>query len=589
MAEPTDASRDFVLQLEKALTTRRLYAPHMAPYREASERLLEKARAAAAGDGFTLRFGPTDLFSGKTSLVHRPKREESFFFPLYRDGLREMTVGPEVSAAELEALLTAFQAEEKRLLGPSDDTVTYLWRCDLTSITYSAIDGIGDQEGDEGAEDTKDDYRSLVADLTARIQDPGPPMTGQSYAFLVDADVKVAETDFHYESTTTHRTFEDNPTVLHLTPAEAQGLRGELQSERETELIGRFTDILFVMLGNPGRAVSGAGLAPVFLRLLEGYWAAADFTALRGLASRLGGAARGVPDPENRAAARGVLDRFLNPERLAATLDLLKQGALGADVAETIWTLAGAPAFPMLVEAMATLSDGPVRAAVTAYVQREAKAKPELLRGLLAAPEVKRVRGALALVDERLESFYARELLALAGHADEAIRLKGLAAAGRLGGPEAAEVLWKALHADPSPSVRLFAFRIVGASPPPGIGERLLALVSAPTFAERPAFERDKFVRLLGRVAPDRARPLFESWVPARKWLWQPKDTEAAELAFAGLASCGGEALAHVKAAAAGGGKLGEAAARVLAARDARGPADATIPPGGLRPAAPRK
>lgn len=566
MAEAVEDVREFVLQIEKVLITRRLYAPHMATYVETSQRLLEKCGAALGEQGFTLRVGPMDLFLGKTSLLNRPKREDCYFFPLYRDGLREMSFATGVTPEELEALMRVFEAEEKRLLGASEDTVSFLWRCDLASITYSAIDGIGDQEGDdEGVASGGDDYRALVAELVAKIQDPAPPSTGQSYAFVLDADVKVAATDFHYEATTQRRAFADNPTVLALAPEEAQAIRAELDREREVDLLSRFVAILFAILEDPRASVPAASLTPVLGKLLEGYWAARDFEAFCVLLRKLAAAAESVPSPENRTAARELVVSFHTPERIRHTTELVKEGALPLETAEGFWGLGGEAVVDLLINIWAGLPEGAARTAMGNHLKRRIAAQPDLLRVALRSTEARHVRAALSLMDERLSSYYAAELLALVSHADENVRLKGVQAAGRLGGDQALEALWRAMEADASKSVRLQAYRLVAASKVAGLAERLQALVTAPAFSERPAWEREKYVRLLGSVAGDAARPLFESWIPGKRWFWQAKDLEQAELAFHGLAACGGAGLERVKAVAAEGGKLGEAAKKALA------------------------
>ena len=84
-------ARDFAQQLEKTLAARRLYNPTSTPYREANERLVEKMHAASGPDGVTFRVEATELFLDDRSVLSKTRREEAFFFPLYRDGLRELT------------------------------------------------------------------------------------------------------------------------------------------------------------------------------------------------------------------------------------------------------------------------------------------------------------------------------------------------------------------------------------------------------------------------------------------------------------------------------------------------------------------
>ncbi|MFQ5792829.1 MAG: hypothetical protein ACE5JI_20365, partial [Acidobacteriota bacterium] len=163
MAESVKTIREFLVSLDRALTTRRLYSAGSAPYHEASKNVLEKFQQAAGEVGFALRIGPKDLSVGKVSVLSSENQEDWPFFTLFRDGLRELSFSSQVTVEELDQLLSALEAERNGVLGPSQDTVSFLWRCDLHGITFTAIDGIGDQEG-EGQQDLEtEDYRALVA------------------------------------------------------------------------------------------------------------------------------------------------------------------------------------------------------------------------------------------------------------------------------------------------------------------------------------------------------------------------------------------------------------------------------------------
>ena len=120
------------------------------------------------------------------------------------------------------------------------------------------------------------------------------------------------------------------------------------------------------------------------------------------------------------------------------------------------------------------------------------------------------------------------------------------------------------MESDPSKSVRLYAFRAMSTVNWPDLAQRLEALVSEPTFSERPMWEREKYVRLLGQIGGEDVVPLFESWMPSKRWMWQSKDLEMLELALRGIGSTGNEGYAKVQRFAAGGGKPGEVARKVL-------------------------
>ena len=555
-----ESVRDFVLQIEKTLSARRLYHPGNAAYQDASQRLLEKCRAATEGDSFTIRFTSTDLFFEKIPILTRPKHEDSFFFPLFRDGLRELTFTADISARDLDALLDVLQTKERALA--NDDIVNLLWRRELTGIVHKAVDGIGDSEEDGEA---GNELHSLIAELTESIRNPAAPVTGQKYAFVVDAEVKVGQTDLHYDATTLRRSFEENPTVLRLAEAETQRIRGELGEDRDQTLVERFIEILLVIVRSPAKTIEPPVIAPVFQQIAEGYWAARDYARVTAVLTHVHAAATQAPNPEYRAALADIIRRFLSVERLNLLFLDFVGGALPPQIAFRIWDLVPDDViWPILLDAFSRLPEGETRTLVLTALRRRMAANSELLRQSLSSPEPARVRASMALLDEKIERIFASDLIQLTSHREESIRLKGLAAAARIGGPDALEALWKAMEGDPSKSVRLYAFRAMSTVSWPALATRLKALVTEEHFATRPLWERQKYVRLLGEIGGQEVAPLFESWIPAKRWLWQAKDLEMLELALCGLGSTGEAGFERVRLIADERGKPAEVAKKVL-------------------------
>lgn len=569
-----ESVRDFALQVEKTLAARRLYHPGNAAYQEANERLLEKCRTAAGDEGFTLTVTATDLFYDKFSILNRPKHDDSYFFPLFRDGLRELTFTPEVTAADLDAFVNVLGMKE-RDLGPADDMINHLWRLDLATIIHNAIDGIGESE-DDG--ESGNELHGLVADLAEKIKDPAPPVTGQKYAFIMDADTRVGQQDFHYDATTLRRSFEENPSVLRLSEEEAGQIRTELGQDRDQVLVERFIEILLVMVRSPEKTIEPAVIAPVFQQIAEGFWNARDYARVAAILAHVNAAAGEAPNPEYRAALADVVRRFLTVERLNILFLDFVGGALPANIAMRLWDLVPDDViWPILLDSWSRLPEGETRGIVLNALRRRMATNMELMRQALGSPEATRVRAALALLDERIERIFANELIQLAAHPEESIRLKGLAAAARLGGAAALEALWKAMESDPSKSVRLYAFRAISTVNWPDLAPRLEALVTEQHFAERPLWEREKYVRLLGTIGGAEMAPLFESWIPSKRWLWQAKDLEMLELALRGLGSTGEQGYERVRELSRGGGKPAEVARKVLDSLSRADAGDSTL------------
>jgi hypothetical protein len=556
-----ESVKDFVLQIEKTLAARRLYHPGNAAYIDAGQRLLEKCRAAAGEDGFTITLTSTDLFVDKVSILSRPKHDDSFFFALFRDGLRELTFLPDVTAEDLDGFMSVLETKD-RDLAVTDDMVNHLWRRDLNTIVHKAMDGIGESEEDG---EPGNELHGLVADLASHIRDPAPPTTGQHYAFTVDADVRVAQQDFHYNATTLRRAFDENPTVLTLAADEAQQIRTELSQNRDSVLVERFVEILLVIVRSPQKSIDPNTIAIMFQQLADGYWNARDYARVTAILTHVNAAAGEAPNPEYRAALTDVVRRFLSTERLNILFLDFVGGALSAQLATRLWDLVpDEVVWPILLDSWSRLPEGETRGIVLTALRRRLARNMELVRQSLTSPESGRVRAALALLDEKIERLFANDLIQLTSHPEESIRLKGLAAAARLGGQTALEALWKAMESDESKSVRLYAFRAMSMVKWPELASRLEALVTDPRFAERPLWEREKYVRLLGQIGGEEVMPLFESWMPSKRWMWQAKDLEMLELALRGLGSTGAAGYERVQKMAISGGKPGEVAKRVL-------------------------
>jgi len=556
-----EAVKDFVLQIEKTLAARRLYHSGNAGYIDGTHRLLEKCRAAAGDEGFTITITPADLYLDKSPILSRPKHDESFFFPLYRDGLRELTILPDVAPDDLDAFLAVLETRQREA-GAADDMVSDLWRRDLNTIMFKAIDGIGESEedGEAGRE-----LHALVADLAAKIQDPAPPAAAQKYGYAIDGDVTIASQDVHFNASTLRRAIDETPEFLRLAADEAQQVRAELAPARERVLIERFIEILLVIVRSPLKSVEASAVAPMFQQLAEGYWNERDYNRVAAILTHVNVAASEAATPEYRTALADVVRRFLTPERLSILFLDFIGGALPAQIATRLWDLVPDDVvWPVLLDSWSRLPEGESRTFVMNELRRRVAKNSELLRQSLTSQEPGRVRAALALVDEKIERLFANDLIQLTSHPDESIRLKGLAAAGRLGGQAALEALWKAMESDPSKSVRLYAFRAMSNVQWPELAGRLESLVTDPEFGERPLWEREKYVRLLGQTGGDDVVPLFESWMPSRRWMLQAKDLEALELALRGLGSTGPAGFERVRQMAQSGGKTGEVATRVL-------------------------
>jgi len=224
------------------------------------------------------------------------------------------------------------------------------------------------------------DYARLVAEVMSRIQDPTPPETGQSYSFILDADVRSAPATSTTTRVTVRRSFETTRGSSALPLRRSPRCGASWPAETERGSLERFMEILLVMLNDAGGGVSPTSLAPVFESLLEGYWQAGDGSGLRAFArcgwmppltrrsirQPRGGTQhrRGVPepgadrrdDPEGRGnqPVSGRRDLDLEPRR------------------HRIWDL--------LIDFTSSLPEGETRAGVVKHLRGWLATEPDLLR-----------------------------------------------------------------------------------------------------------------------------------------------------------------------------------------------------------------
>jgi len=124
---------------------------------EVSRRLEEKLATTTADH--LEKWGPCDLNVLKSELrlgdatVYRSdERADHIVFPLFRDGIRRLTLLPGIERSELHDLLTAINRVD-RASTTEEDLVTIFWERDFTHIRYDAIEELREAGGSGSVED----------------------------------------------------------------------------------------------------------------------------------------------------------------------------------------------------------------------------------------------------------------------------------------------------------------------------------------------------------------------------------------------------------------------------------------------------
>lgn len=144
------AASAFLLALSRAARSFLLYDPG----NEAIRTFLEAVRTTA--DAYTKAFGDLDLKVRPFELGLGPEivyvdtdRERSLAFRLYRDGVRRVVVGADVTWHEVLKFLEVISVRYTGIRQTEDDMVVLLWKAGFTNIQVEAVEGVVEDEGAE--------------------------------------------------------------------------------------------------------------------------------------------------------------------------------------------------------------------------------------------------------------------------------------------------------------------------------------------------------------------------------------------------------------------------------------------------------
>lgn len=94
----------------------------------------------------------SELRLGDATVYRSDERADSIAFPLFRDGIRQLTFLPGIDRPELHDLLTAINRAD-RASNTDEDLVTIFWERDFTHIRYVAIEELSEAGSGESVED----------------------------------------------------------------------------------------------------------------------------------------------------------------------------------------------------------------------------------------------------------------------------------------------------------------------------------------------------------------------------------------------------------------------------------------------------
>ena len=142
------ASNNALRALARAARSFLLYEPRNQAIRDFLAEYRENMSVALSGHGtMQLDVRPFEMVRGGEVVYLERERERSLAFRLFRDGVRRLTIEPEVEWTELLRLLEILSIRYTGIRQQEDDIVTLLWKAGFKHIAIVAVEGfVPDEE-----------------------------------------------------------------------------------------------------------------------------------------------------------------------------------------------------------------------------------------------------------------------------------------------------------------------------------------------------------------------------------------------------------------------------------------------------------
>jgi hypothetical protein len=436
------------------------------------------------------------LVEGEPVYQHETSRDNLAFL-LFRDGVRTLSLNPDMVMEEIEALVDCL-AHADDLADMEHDLVTALWERDLGHIDYQVVDPFlaGEVLG-EGMVDT-------LREAVLQRLDAAAPSISPTAAQVQTALGRVEP--IHIEAS-----------GLKLTPQEIG--RGEQAIEGLSSVLQDFAEVLLEISGS----------API---------TAADDVLLQSLTAAVT-AFLDVDDIDGASLLLGRLEQMETQGRCpTGTVGLVAAGAITAEHLRSLLRESGqvsadsdrpAESFlkwlrpwivPPLLEILAETDDRAVRRTVLGVLGGEGGVPWPELEPFLRDARWYVVRNAVQLAAAAGHRQLIGHAPRLLRHPEVQVRREVVRALERFGGQAASSSLTQALT-DPDSSVRTLAARAVGRETGPETERVLLAHIESREFPSLSEEEVEAFFSAYAESAQERATPLLDrSW---RKRLFAPR------------------------------------------------------------------
>lgn len=304
LALPPAQVEELLSLIGKGLRAVQLYLPNNPVY----QRAIENVRVACqkiwqVTDDLVLDVQETDLRWESNVVYSHDQKNESIAWTLFKDGVRTVTLRPNVEEVELVRFMQVLHQARTLQADAPDDLLTLLWQEDFQCLTYT--------------------FRELSLDAGAPIEAQGPP---SSSAVAVRQQVE-QEVPPQRERVSVD---EFDTTLYFLEDKEIAYLQGEVEREYAQDLRHNVLSLLFDLLELQTYGTVRAELITIVENFIPYLLGSGDFHSVAYILRELGVVLQGGRDliSEHRQALEAIPARLSQPDALSQLLQSLDEATV---------------------------------------------------------------------------------------------------------------------------------------------------------------------------------------------------------------------------------------------------------------------
>ena len=503
LALPPAQVEELLTLIGKGLRAVQLYLPNNPVYQRAIENVRVACRKIwQVTDDLVLDVQETDLRWESNVVYSHDQKNESIAWTLFKDGVRSVTLRPNVEETELVRFMQVLHQARTLPADAPDDLLTLLWQEDFQCLAYT----FRELSLDAGSPiETEDTTTAAANDVRQQVEQEVPP---QRESVSID---------------------EFDTTLYFLEDKEIAYLQTEVEREYAQDLRHNVLSLLFDLLEIQSYGTVRAELISIVENFIPYLLGSGDFHSVAFILRELGGVLQGGREliPEHRLALEAIPARLSQPEALSQLLQSLDEASVHPTEEElgSLFKELRAEALITLASWVPRLSNERVRTLVKRSAERLATQNAaEVLKALASddagtALEMVRLAGRLRL------NGAPEGMGRLLAEGDHEMKLAVIDALTSIASPTALRMLEGAVE-DSDRDVRIAAVRFLSSRGHRGAFQRIESAITGGKLRQADLTEKMAFFEAFGALAGSAGTPVLERLLLPKGLLSRREDPE---------------------------------------------------------------